>query len=42
MKKCSENQPRYGELWIKISKDIKNWRMKNEEILTAASELVNF
>jgi len=42
MKKCSESQPKYGELWIKISKDIENWRMKTEDILIAASELVNF
>jgi len=42
MRKCAEAQPRYGELWIQISKDIENWRMKCEDILLSASELLSF
>ena len=42
MKKCAESSPKYGEFWVQISKDIKNWRMKPEEILRAASDLVSF
>lgn len=42
MKKCAESNPKNGELWIQIAKEIKNWKMKNEEILQAASDLVNY
>ena len=42
MKRCAESNSKYGEIWIKVSKDIKNWKMKPEEILQAASEMVSF
>lgn len=42
MRKCAESNPKHGEVWILIAKGIKNWRMKPEEILQAASELVSF
>jgi len=33
MKRCIQAEPHYGENWCKISKDIKNWKNKTEEIL---------
>uniref|UniRef100_T1JXH8 Pre-mRNA-processing factor 6 n=1 Tax=Tetranychus urticae TaxID=32264 RepID=T1JXH8_TETUR len=31
--KCVDTEPRHGENWCKISKDIKNWKLKTDEIL---------
>ncbi|XP_013383916.1 pre-mRNA-processing factor 6 isoform X3 [Lingula anatina] len=31
--RCLAQEPHHGEKWCKISKDIKNWRKKTEEIL---------
>lgn len=31
--RCITAEPRHGELWCKVSKDIENWRLKTEEIL---------
>ncbi|CAD5228302.1 unnamed protein product [Bursaphelenchus okinawaensis] len=33
MEDCKHTEPRHGERWQKVSKDIKNWRMKTEDIL---------
>lgn len=33
MRKCLAAEPRHGELWCSISKDIKNWRLKTEDLL---------
>ncbi|UYV61445.1 PRPF6 [Cordylochernes scorpioides] len=32
-KKCVNAEPKYGENWCSVSKDIANWRKKTEEIL---------
>ncbi|KAI1705808.1 tetratricopeptide repeat domain-containing protein [Ditylenchus destructor] len=32
-KKCSSAEPRHGELWQSVAKDVKNWRKKTLEIL---------
>lgn len=37
-KKCKQAEPRHGELWQEVSKDVENWRKRTEEILT---ELAN-
>merc|ERR1712032_1213997 len=42
IRKCIENSPKFGELWISFSKDIANWKLKPNEILIEASELVDF
>ncbi|XP_053213024.1 pre-mRNA-processing factor 6-like [Panonychus citri] len=31
--RCVDAEPRHGEHWTKISKDIKNWKLKTDEIL---------
>ncbi|XP_035229632.1 pre-mRNA-processing factor 6-like [Stegodyphus dumicola] len=38
-KRCVHAEPRHGENWCKVSKNINNWRKKTEQILimTAAS-----
>ena len=39
-KKCLNADPRHGEYWCQVSKDIKNWRLKTEHILPLVAELV--
>ncbi len=39
-KRCIQAEPRHGELWQSVSKDVKNWRMRTEEILEATARLV--
>ena len=38
VKHCVNAEPRHGELWCSVSKDIKNWRLKTDEILPLAAE----
>ena len=35
--KCVSAEPRHGERWCCVSKDIKNWKKKTEEILEQLS-----
>lgn len=35
--RCEAAEPHHGEIWCKISKDIKNWRLKTAEILIKAA-----
>lgn len=40
MKRCMQAEPHHGERWCKVSKDIKNWKKKTEEIVVmVAGEL---
>jgi len=40
-RRCVAAEPRHGAEWCAVSKDIRNWRLKTEEILeTAARQLV--
>jgi pre-mRNA-processing factor 6 len=39
--KCAQAEPRHGEEWTKISKDIKNWKLKAEEILILCAEKIS-
>lgn len=39
-KKCLNADPRHGEYWCQVSKDIKNWRLKTEHILPLVADLV--
>lgn len=41
MKRCVNAEPRHGELWQDISKDIANWKMKTKELLPIASSKVS-
>uniref|UniRef100_A0A1I7SA43 Pre-mRNA-processing factor 6 n=1 Tax=Bursaphelenchus xylophilus TaxID=6326 RepID=A0A1I7SA43_BURXY len=38
---CKLAEPRHGELWQKVSKDIKNWRMTTEQILLTVAASVD-
>ncbi|KAG1674074.1 Pre-mRNA-processing factor 6 [Nymphon striatum] len=38
LKRCVNAEPHHGENWCKISKDIKNWRKKSEEILVLCAQ----
>lgn len=39
-KRCITAEPRHGEHWCKVSKDIKNWKLKTGDILEiVANEL---
>ncbi|XP_043945818.1 pre-mRNA-processing factor 6 [Protopterus annectens] len=41
-KRCENSEPRHGELWCKVSKDVKNWQQKVGGILElAAAEIKN-
>jgi pre-mRNA-processing factor 6 len=31
--KCISFEPRHGELWTRIAKDVKNWKLKTGDIL---------
>lgn len=33
MKRCVQAEPRHGEKWQELSKDVANWRKKTEELL---------
>jgi len=33
MRKCIHAEPRYGELWQSVSKDIKNWKLRTKDLL---------
>lgn len=30
---CVKHEPRHGELWTAVSKDVANWRANTEQIL---------
>ena len=32
-KRCISQEPKHGYYWTKVSKDVKNWRLKTKEIL---------
>ena len=36
--RCVKADPKHGEYWCKVSKDIKNWRKNNEEILVLVAQ----
>ncbi|XP_045477612.1 pre-mRNA-processing factor 6 [Harmonia axyridis] len=38
--RCLATEPHHGELWCKISKDIKNVRLNNEQLLDAVAKAV--
>ncbi|MCP9262881.1 Pre-mRNA-processing factor 6 [Dirofilaria immitis] len=37
-KKCLQAEPRHGELWQQVSKDVENWRKRTDEILAELAE----
>ena len=39
--RCIQAEPRHGEEWCKISKDVKNWKLKTEEILIKCSQALS-
>ena len=40
LKHCVKAEPRHGELWCKVSKDIQNWRWKTEEVLKGTAKMI--
>ncbi|KAI0981018.1 hypothetical protein GJ496_011680 [Pomphorhynchus laevis] len=40
-KECVEAEPRHGSLWCSVSKAIKNWKLKNLEILLKVADCVD-
>lgn len=40
LKRCIAAEPKHGEEWCKVSKDIKNWRFKTEDILKALVKIL--
>ncbi|KAK0403909.1 hypothetical protein QR680_017187 [Steinernema hermaphroditum] len=38
--KCISTEPRYGELWIEVSKDVANWRKKTGEMLEMVAKKI--
>ncbi|XP_039250492.1 pre-mRNA-processing factor 6-like [Styela clava] len=41
MKRCINAEPRHGELWQNVSKDIVNWKLKTKELLPLISSKVS-
>ena len=41
MKRCVDTEPRHGETWTRISKDIKNWKLKTTDVLIKAASIVS-
>ena len=41
LKHCLSAEPRHGELWCQVSKDIENWRWKTEEIITETAKRID-
>ncbi|XP_014780302.1 pre-mRNA-processing factor 6 [Octopus bimaculoides] len=39
-KRCINAEPRHGEQWCKVSKDIANWRLKTSEVLLLTSAAI--
>jgi len=33
LKSCIKAEPRHGEIWCMVSKNIKNWRKHTDELL---------
>uniref|UniRef100_H2ZEY4 Pre-mRNA-processing factor 6 n=1 Tax=Ciona savignyi TaxID=51511 RepID=H2ZEY4_CIOSA len=40
LKRCINAEPRHGQLWQTVSKDIKNWKLKTKELLPIISSKV--
>jgi len=36
--KCIQYEPRHGELWCQISKDVKNWKLKTADIIERCAQ----
>ena len=36
-RKCVASEPRHGEVWCRISKNVSNWRLKTADILSLAA-----
>jgi len=41
LKRCTNAEPRHGELWQSVSKDIANWKLKTKELLPLVSSKVS-
>lgn len=41
VKRCVEADPRYGEQWTAVSKDVRNWRMTAAEKLQRVAQRIN-
>jgi len=41
MRKCVQSEPRHGEVWQRISKDITNWQLKTKSLLPIAANSVS-
>jgi len=39
--RCSEAEPHHGELWISVSKDMNNFRLKTDQVLKAVAQKIN-
>jgi pre-mRNA-processing factor 6 len=38
--RCEKAKPRYGDLWTSISKKVENWKLKTQDILIKAIDLI--
>jgi pre-mRNA-processing factor 6 len=39
--RCIDAEPHHGEMWIRLSKDINNFRLKTEQILKLVAQKIN-
>ena len=38
VQRCVAAEPRHGPAWCQVSKDVRNWRLKTEQILRLAAK----
>ena len=38
VQRCVAAEPRHGPEWCRVSKDVKNWRLKTEQVLRLAAK----
>ncbi|CAJ0587244.1 unnamed protein product, partial [Mesorhabditis spiculigera] len=41
VKKCLAAEPRHGEMWAQLSKDVQNWKKRTEDILTVLANQIS-
>ena len=40
VKKCIDQNPRHGELWCCVAKNVEGWKLKTEQILKKVADII--
>ncbi|VDO02784.1 unnamed protein product [Rodentolepis nana] len=38
LSQCVAAEPRYGEAWCRVSKDVRNWRLRSADLLPMVAD----